>query len=178
MGATPPATLPRVAREDPDAARRVCGGFLGLGRDVGDTRGVDATTVVALAGIGGTLLAPLLTGWVRHRHARAERLLDARIEVYADLMDVAATTADNAQTWSAMPLADLTEPDNTHLNRVFIQIDRLLAIVAGASGRPPGGVRSIPVSMPTREPDCLLWFQGMRSDDRRARLDRPMQRSG
>lgn len=83
---------------------------------------MDATTIVALAGIFGTLLAPLLTGWLRHRHARAERLLDARIEVYADLIGAAATTADNALTWSAIPLANLPEPDDDHLNQVFARL--------------------------------------------------------
>jgi hypothetical protein len=80
---------------------------------------VNATVWVAVAGILGTLLAPLLAERVRRNSTRAEQLRAERLRVYADLLRVTAVLADNASTWSAIPLADLKETDDEELDRVF-----------------------------------------------------------
>jgi hypothetical protein len=52
---------------------------------------------------------------MRRRGAREDRLFETRLTVYADLLKAAAQITDNALTWSAIPLADLDEPDDAFL---------------------------------------------------------------
>lgn len=82
---------------------------------------MDATAWVAIAGIGGTLLAPTLTEWMHRKSDRIEQLRTNRLAVYADLLRVTARVADNAMTWSAIPLADLKESDSDELDRLVSQ---------------------------------------------------------
>jgi hypothetical protein len=76
---------------------------------------MNSTTVVAIAGILGTLLAPYITGRVQRRLVKVDRVLDRRIDAYADLLDVTRQIRENAQFWSAVPLAHLQEPP---INRI------------------------------------------------------------
>jgi hypothetical protein len=68
----------------------------------------------------------MLTEQVRRRSSKQDRLLAARLELYTDLLEVAARLADNAMTWSALPSADLVETDNERLDRILARV-RLLA---------------------------------------------------
>jgi len=84
---------------------------------------VDATAWVAVAGIAGTLLgallAPVLTERMRRKGVRQEQLMGQCLDVYADLLRATARLADNAMTWSAIPLADLKETDDDELDRLM-----------------------------------------------------------
>jgi hypothetical protein len=75
---------------------------------------MDEALVLGLAGIGatlvGTLVAPIVAGRLQRAALRADRILDRRLDVYVDLLETAGHLHDNAQTWSAIPLADLQEP--------------------------------------------------------------------
>jgi len=71
---------------------------------------VDSTTLVAIAGIAGTLLAPIIAGRMQRSLLRADRVLDRRLDAYVDLLEVAGHLHENAQTWSAVPLAKLQGP--------------------------------------------------------------------
>lgn len=82
---------------------------------------MNTTAWVAIAGIAGTLLAPILAEWMRRKSTRAEQLRAERLKVYADLLRVTARVADNAMNWSAMPLADLKETDDEELDQVLSQ---------------------------------------------------------
>ena len=90
---------------------------------------LDATTVVAIAGIGGTLLgtllSPVLAEKMRRSGARQEQLRAARLELYAELLEVTARLADNAMTWSALPRADLKETQNARLDRIIARVRTL-----------------------------------------------------
>jgi hypothetical protein len=87
---------------------------------------MDATAWVAIAGIGGTLLAavlsPLVTERMHRESVRREHLMSHRLEAYADLLRVTARLADNAQTWSVSPLVDLKETDNDELDRLIARV--------------------------------------------------------
>lgn len=91
-----------------------------------DDHPVDATTVVALAGIGATLLAgvagPLLVERMRRESERRGHLLLRRLDVYADLLRATARLADNAIDWAFQPLAELRETDDEELNRLVSQV--------------------------------------------------------
>jgi hypothetical protein len=86
---------------------------------------MDTTARVAIAGIAatllGTLLAPVLAGRTHRKSVRAEQLRAERLKVYADLLRVTARVADNAMTWSAIPLAELKETGDDELDRVVSQ---------------------------------------------------------
>lgn len=56
------------------------------------------------------------------KSARLERLGGERLVAYADLLRVTARLADNAMTWSAVPLADLKETDNDELDRLISRV--------------------------------------------------------
>lgn len=77
---------------------------------------------IAIAGIIGTLLAPLLHEVVRRRSVRDHEVLVRRMDTYADLLQATARFADNAQTWSAIPLADLEETEDEKLNRLLSEV--------------------------------------------------------
>ena len=81
-----------------------------------------SATIIAVAGIVGTLLAPIVTEQVKRRSAREDRQHDRRLAVYADLLHVTAKTADNAQNWASTPLAELDEHEDEFLNRMLAQV--------------------------------------------------------
>jgi len=74
-----------------------------------------------VAGIGGTLFAPLATERMRRKSVRTEQLSAQRLAVYADLLRATALVVENAMTWSALPLADLKETNEDELNRLVSQ---------------------------------------------------------
>ena len=84
---------------------------------------MDATAWVGALGILGTLLAallpPLITEPMRRESSRREQVVAHRLDIYADLLKATARLADNALTWSATPLADLTETADDELDRVI-----------------------------------------------------------
>lgn len=71
---------------------------------------MNSTTIVAVAGIAGTLLAPVIASRIQRGLIKVDRITDRRIDAYADLLEVAGHIRENAQTWSSIPLADLPEP--------------------------------------------------------------------
>jgi len=81
-----------------------------------------SATVIAVAGIIGTLSSPMLAERMKRRSARGDRQHDRRLTLYADLMQATAKIADNARSWSAMPLAELDEPEDSFLDRMFAQV--------------------------------------------------------
>lgn len=87
---------------------------------------MDATAWVGIAGLVTTLAAALVAPWLaermRRESARREQIIAARLDIYADLLRVTARLADNAMTWSALPLADLKETDNDELDRVVARL--------------------------------------------------------
>jgi hypothetical protein len=64
----------------------------------------------------------MLTERMRRRSARDDRKYEARLQLYADLLQAAAKITDNARTWSAIPLAQLDEVDDAVLDRVLAQV--------------------------------------------------------
>jgi hypothetical protein len=90
---------------------------------------VDATAVIAVAGIAGTLLGTLLSPVVAERMrrsgARQEQLRAARMELYAELLEVTARLADNAMTWAALPRAELQETEDARLDRILARVRTL-----------------------------------------------------
>lgn len=83
---------------------------------------MDPVVWAAIAGVAGTLLAPLLTERARRNSARRQRLGDARLDAYTDLLLVTARLAENASTWSAIPLADPQETGQDELDRVIARV--------------------------------------------------------
>ncbi len=83
---------------------------------------MDSTTVVAIVGILGTLIAPLVAGRVQRKAAKEDRVYAERVAVYVDLLEVVGHLADNAMTWSAVPLAELSEPDTERLRAVYARV--------------------------------------------------------
>ena len=87
---------------------------------------MDTTAWVALAGIGGTLAAAVLSPFVTERmhreNARRDRLMVHQIEAYADLLRATARLADNAMAWALSPLQDLKETDNEELDRLISRV--------------------------------------------------------
>ena len=90
---------------------------------------LDATTVIAVAGIAGTLLgtlaSPVVAERMRRSGARQDQLRVARLELYAEVLEVTARLADNAVTWSALPGADLTEVEDARLDRIVARVRTL-----------------------------------------------------
>lgn len=91
---------------------------------------MDATAWVGIAGIAGTLLGsvlgPSITEKMRRRSTRMEQVQQQRLALYGDLLRVMARLVDNAQTRTAIPLADLPEPEGEELDRLISQA-RVLA---------------------------------------------------
>lgn len=83
---------------------------------------MDATAWVAIAGIAGTVLAPLVLERMRRESARREHLLRHRLDVYAGLLEVTARLADNAMEWSSIPLAQLKETDEEKLDTLMARV--------------------------------------------------------
>lgn len=79
-------------------------------------------TVIAIAGIGGTLLAsvlsPIVAGRAQRAALRDERILDRRLDAYTDLLETLRHLHENAQEWSALPLSDLEEPPSERLGEI------------------------------------------------------------
>jgi hypothetical protein len=87
---------------------------------------LDATALVAIAGIIGTLLAPVVGELVRRKSTRKERLDDQRSEAYTHLLSAGVQFVDNAMNLASIPGADFPEPATDELNRLEGQI-RLVA---------------------------------------------------
>lgn len=102
-------------RVDAEKAQEHCT-EIGAGADMNET------LWIAVAGIAGTLAAPLLAERLRHRTLRADRLHAARVETYADLLEAAARVTENARTWAAVPLADLNEHASADLDRMLARV--------------------------------------------------------
>ena len=72
------------------------------------------TVTVAIVGVVGTLLGAVvgavLAPWASGRTERRLRILDRRLDTYADLLEVAGHMRDNAQTLASVPLANLPDP--------------------------------------------------------------------
>lgn len=87
---------------------------------------MDSTTAVAIAGIFGTVMAgalgPFIAEKMRRKSERDGRLLERRLDLYADMVRVAAKFADNVEIWGAAPLADLPDFDEDELNRIVSRI--------------------------------------------------------
>jgi hypothetical protein len=71
---------------------------------------VDATTVVAVAGIAGTLAASIISPLVAGKNQRRTLREEHRITAYADLLKAARQLHSNAETWKSDPYTDLEEP--------------------------------------------------------------------
>ncbi|WP_053204720.1 hypothetical protein [Jiangella muralis] len=63
---------------------------------------MNATAWVAIAGIAGTLIAPVLAERMRRKSARQEALMGHQLVAYADLLRATARLAGNATTWAAL----------------------------------------------------------------------------
>lgn len=87
---------------------------------------MESAVVLGLAGMGatllGTLLAPLVTGRLQRAALKADRILDRRLDAYVDLLETAGHLYENAQTWSAIPLADLQEPPTERIRGIDARI--------------------------------------------------------
>jgi hypothetical protein len=89
---------------------------------------VDWTTfAIAVAGVAGTLVAPIFGERVRRSGVRREHLLTRQLDIYAELLEAGARFADNATTWSVHPLADLSETDDSKLD---ILVDKLRVVAS------------------------------------------------
>lgn len=87
---------------------------------------MDATGWVSIAGLITTLTAALVAPWLaermRRESTRRELIVAARLDTYVDLLRVTARLAGNAGTWSALPLADLSEINTDELDRIVARI--------------------------------------------------------
>ena len=92
---------------------------------------MDATAWVAIAGIAGTLIAPVVGELARRKSTRKQQLNDRRLEAYADLLSVGVWFVDYTRNVASMPGADLPKPDANELNR----LDGQIRLVAGKSVR-------------------------------------------
>lgn len=92
--------------------------------------GLDATALVGIAGIVGTLAAAIFAPFAgeiaRRKSVRKERLLERRLAAYEDLLRVGVRLVDNTMNQASTPEADFTEPDDNELNRLDGQV-RLVA---------------------------------------------------
>lgn len=84
---------------------------------------------IAIVGVVGTLLGAIvgavLAPWVSGRVERQHRILDRRLDAYADLLEVAGHMRDNAQTWASIPLATLEDPSADRVR----SMDALIRVV-------------------------------------------------
>lgn len=78
--------------------------------------------ILGLAGIAGTLLSPIVAGRAQRANIREDRILDRRLSIYAELLEATQQLHDNAQTWSAVPLAELPEPPSERLRKVDAEV--------------------------------------------------------
>lgn len=87
--------------------------------------------VIAIVGVVGTLLGAVvgavLAPWVSGRMERQQRILDRRLDAYADLLEVAGHMRDNAQTWASIPLARLEDPSADRVR----SMDARIRVVGG-----------------------------------------------
>jgi hypothetical protein len=83
---------------------------------------LDATALVAIAGIIGTLLAPVITEIVRRKSVRKERLLELRLEAYADVLKVGDRFVHNAIALASMNDVTIKEPDDDSINHLVGQV--------------------------------------------------------
>ena len=84
---------------------------------------MDATAWVAIAGIIGTLagalFAPFAGEIARRKSARKERLLDQRLEAYADVLRVGHRFVHNAIALAALhDVTTIKEPDDDSMNHL------------------------------------------------------------
>ena len=92
------------------------------------TRGcsLDDTALVAIAGIVGTLAAAIFAPFAgeiaRRKSARKERLLDERLETYADVLKVGHRFVHNAITLANMTAVTIKEPDDDAMNHLVGQM--------------------------------------------------------
>lgn len=77
---------------------------------------------LGVAGIAGTLTAPLVAGRVQRKAAKEDRVYAERIAVYVELLEVAGQLADNALTLSSIPLAELPEPADERMRAMFARL--------------------------------------------------------
>lgn len=81
---------------------------------------------VALLGVVATLLGAIvgavIAPWVSSRMERRNRILDRRLDAYADLLEVAGVIHHNAQTWSSIPLANPEEPPTDRIRSMDARI--------------------------------------------------------
>jgi hypothetical protein len=87
---------------------------------------MDPTVLVAIFGIGGTLLSPVVLEWTRRRGQFTNRAMD----VYAELLTFNARIADTAggwATWARDPTTDTPVWDEEELRRLVGRVQ----IVAG-----------------------------------------------
>jgi hypothetical protein len=77
---------------------------------------------LGVAGIVGTLTAPLVAGRVQRKAAKEDRVYAERIAVYVELLEVSGQVADNFMTWSAIPLADLPEPETERMRAMYARV--------------------------------------------------------
>lgn len=83
---------------------------------------MDATAWVAVAGIAGTVMAPLVLERMRRESVRREHLLTHRTDAYADLLRVTAKLVDNATEWAYTPTVELTQTDDEELNSIIARV--------------------------------------------------------
>lgn len=86
------------------------------------SRDMSETVVVAIVGIVGTLLAPVIAEGMRRNSAHITRMTDERIVAYTELLRATAQLADNAKTWTVSPSAELQETDDAELDRVISHV--------------------------------------------------------
>jgi hypothetical protein len=87
---------------------------------------LSSNQIIAIVGIGGTLagtiVGAVVAPWVGGRSERRNRLLDRRIDAYADLLEVIGQIEENLEAWSATPMVDLPEPLTDRLRTIDAQI--------------------------------------------------------
>jgi hypothetical protein len=93
---------------------------------------VDETAWVAIAGILGTLLSPMVGERMRRRSELQMRLHDERVSTYGELLAAVSRLTENAVTRASLPLADnLSEPDDDAFRRLVGRV----TVVAGKDVR-------------------------------------------
>lgn len=93
---------------------------------------MDETAWVAIAGILGTLLAPIVGERMRHKSERQMRLHDERVSTYGELLAAVSRLVENAVTRATFPLADdLSETDVEAFRRLVGRV----SVVAGEDVR-------------------------------------------